>query len=314
MKKLAFYLIAIFLSGNIFAQNITPADTKQLQEKEDSLKTLGVKILYGRSEEERMESDSLFTKILVRALQVKNSINYPFDSLVTISKISPLDKSFKIFTWQLIINDDLVRNHGAIQMRTKDGSLKLFPLIDKSSIIKNPQDTITSNTAWVGALYYKLIEKKAFGKTYYTLLGFDENDIRSTKKIIEILTFKDGAPVFGGGNFSFPGNASLRDGVARYIMEFKKDASPRLVYDAERDMIVLEHLISETGEPDKKYTYIPDGDYEALKWKDGKWVHIEKLFPNIATPQTQPPLPNPLRDEKGNIDQTKLGQKSKDDN
>ena len=314
MKKLAFYIFAMFLFGNIFAQNISPADLKQLQEKEDSLKTIGVDILYGKSEIARMQADSQFTRILVRALQIKNSINYPFDSLITISKISPQDKSFKIFTWQLVINDDLVRNHGAIQMRTKDGSLKLFPLIDKSSIIQKPQDTITNNTAWIGALYYKMIEKKAFGKTYYTLLGFDENDIKSTKKLIEILTFKDGSPVFGGGNFSFPGDVALRSGVARYIMEFKKDASPRLVYDAEMDMIVFEHLISETGEPDKKYTYIPDGDYEAMKWKDGKWVYIEKLFPNIGTPQGKPPLPNPLRDEKGNIDQSKLGQKTTQDN
>src|SRR5690606_40572592 len=55
-----------------------------------------------------------------------------FDSLITISKLSPKDSSFKIFTWQLVINDNLVRQHGAIQMKTNDGSLKLFPLIDKS--------------------------------------------------------------------------------------------------------------------------------------------------------------------------------------
>ena len=207
-----------------------------------------------------------------------------------------------------MIDDNMVRNHGAIQMRTKDGSLKLFPLIDKSAVIQKPNDTITSNTAWVGALYYKMIEKKAFGKNYYTLLGFDENDYKSTKKIIEILTFKDGEPVFGGGHFSFPGNTTSRNGIARYIMEFKKDASPRLIYDPELDMIVFEHLISETGEPGKKYTYIPDGDYEALKWADGKWVYIEKLFTNVTT-QGQPPMPHPLRDEKGNIDDTKLGQK-----
>ncbi|MEO6819527.1 MAG: hypothetical protein ABI266_00300 [Ginsengibacter sp.] len=312
MKKLALYIFAMLLSGNMLAQTISPADTKQLKEKEDSLKTLGMTIVQGRSSEERMDADSQFTRTFVRALQIKNSFYYPFDSLVTISKLSPEDNTFKIFTWQLMISDNMVRNHGAIQMRTKDGSLKIFPLIDKSSIIQKPQDTITGNSAWIGALYYKLIEKKSFGKSYYTLLGFDENDIKSTKKIIEILTFKDGIPVFGGGFFSFPGNASLRDGVARYIMEFKKDASPRLIYDPEMDMIVFEHLISETGEQEKKYTYIPDGDYEALKWRDGKWVYIEKLFPNTPTPTGQPPMPHPLRDEKGNIDQSKLGQKVKD--
>jgi len=88
-------------------------------------------------------------------------------------------------------------------------------------------------------------------------------------------------------------------------MEYKKDASPRLTYDSEMDMIIYEHLISETGEPNKKYTYIPDGDYEGLKWADGKWVHIEKVFTQ-KTPEGHEPVPLPIRDAQGNINETKL--------
>ena len=81
-------------------------------------------------------------------------------------------------------------------------------------------------------------------------------------------------------------------------MEYKKNAGPRLTYDPDMDMIVYEHLISETGEPGKKYTYIPDGDYEGLKWNNGKWVHVNKIFDQV-TPEGQPPVPNPL--ESGGI-------------
>jgi hypothetical protein len=96
--------------------------------------------------------------------------------------------------------------------------------------------------------------------------------------------------------------------MARYIMEYKKNASPRLTYDEDEDMIIYEHLISETGEPNKKYTYIPDGDYEGLKWKDGKWVHIEKVFTQ-KTPEGKEPVPHPIRDAKGTIDESKLSQR-----
>ena len=71
------------------------------------------------------------------------------------------------------------------------------------------------------------------------------------------------------------------------------------------DLIVFEHLISQTGEPQKKYTYIPDGDYEGLKWQDGKWVYIEKVF-NQVTPEGHEPVPNPILDAQGNIDESKL--------
>jgi D-glycero-alpha-D-manno-heptose-7-phosphate kinase len=44
----------------------------------------------------------------------------------------------------------------------------------------------------MGAVYYKIIGTKHLDQKYYTLLGYDENNIRSNKKIIEVLSFKDG--------------------------------------------------------------------------------------------------------------------------
>ena len=307
-KALYFFCVLFFLSGASYGQRISQKDNKLLQKKEDSLKKSAHQILYGRNAEDRFSADSQFTKTLVRALQIKNSFYYPFDSLMSIAKVVPPDSSFKIFTWQLAVNGDVIRKHGAIQMNTSDGQLKLFPLIDKTDLIKNQEDTITSNRAWIGALYYKVIEGKAFGKTFYTLLGFDDNSMVSDRKIIDVLTFKDGQPVFGGPYFSFKSSGGTSKPKDRYIMEFRKNASPKLSYDEEMGIIIFEHLVSETGEPKKKYTYIPDGDYEGLEWKDGKWVYIEKIF-NQKTPEGQEPVPHPILDAKGNIDESKLSQR-----
>jgi hypothetical protein len=305
MKRLElFFIVSLILSNTSFAQ-ITSTESKELHKKEDSLQALSLQIVQGRTDADRFTADSQFTKMFVRALKIKNSFYYPFDSLFTISKLVPEDSSFKIFTWQMVVNDYVTRQHGAIQMRTTDGSLKLFPLIDKSDVTKNMEDTVGNNFGWIGAVYYKIIEKKAFGKNYYTLLGYDENNINSNKKIIEILTFNNREPMFGGSYFSFQDNSLIKKNKARYIMEFKKDASPRLTYDPDQDIIIYEHLISESGEPQKKYTYIPDGDYEGLKWVDGKWVHIQKVFTQ-KTEEGKEPVPQPIRDANGNIDESKL--------
>jgi hypothetical protein len=305
MNKPKILVILFLLACNFSFAQISSSAKKELQKKEDSLKTFSLTIVQGRTAEERFNADSQFTRMLVRALKIKNSFYYPFDSLITISNLVPEDSSFRIFTWQMVVNDYVTRQHGAIQMRTADGSLKLFPLIDKSGITVDKEDTIGNNFGWMGAVYYKLIEKNAFGKNYYTLLGYDENNINSNKKIIEILTFDNGEPVFGASCFSFQDNSVIKRSRARYIMEYKKNASPRLTYDPEQNMIVYEHLISESGEPQKKYTYIPDGDYEGLVWKDGKWVHIQKIFTQ-KTPEGKEPVPMPIRDAQGNIDETKL--------
>lgn len=299
MKKPLF--LSILLIGQMIAvaQRIQPEEEKVLQEKEDSLKLHALKLINGNSAVIRFESDSLFTKMFVRALKTTNSFYYPFDSLQTISKIYSPDNSFRIFTWQMVVNENLVRQHGAIQMNTKDGSLKLFPLVDKSDVTTKITDTVGDNKGWIGAVYYKIVQTENNNQTYYTLLGYDENNIRSNRKIIEVLNFNDGIPTFGGRYFSFDQDTIKKPTTSRYIMEYKKDAGPRLTYDNDMQMIVFEHMESETSEPNKKWTYVPDGDYEGFKWQNGKWVHIEKIF-NQITAEGKEPLPAPVKDAEGN--------------
>jgi hypothetical protein len=306
MKKFRLALLCFFGLLQTGVAQITPSDYSILQNKDDSLEMYAREIIQGRTSVERFSADSLFTRMLVGALRIKHSFEYPFDSMISISKIVPPDSSFRIFTWQLVINDNEIRPHGAIQMRTADGSLKLFPLIDKTDVTQNIDDTIANNFGWIGALYYKVIQTESFGKKVYTLLGYDENNINSNIKLIDILTFNEkGQPIFGGPFFSFQDNSLHGSDIARYIMVYKKNASPRLTYDPNLGMIIYEHLISETGEPQKRWTYIPDGDYEGLVWRDGKWVHIEKVF-RQKTPEGQEPVPQPILDPNGNIDESKL--------
>lgn len=300
MKLFPLLTLFILTSSTVCAQRISRQDMALLQKKEDSLKTLSLKIIQGINPSDRFNADSSFTKVFVRALKTKNSFYYPFDSVYTVSKLYAPDSSFRIYTWQMVISDNVIRQHGAIQMKTSDGSLKLFPLIDKSDITNNMSDTIANNFGWMGAVYYnRIIETKSQGKSFYTLFGYDENNIRSNKKIIEILSFNNGEPIFGSRKFSIPGGFGYKGTIARFIMEFKKDASPRLTYDADLNMIVFEHLISESNQPNKKWTLIGDGDYEGFKWMDGRWVYVNKIF-NEVTPEGKAPAPVPLNDSKLN--------------
>ena len=278
-------------------QRLSKEDYKALRLQENLLKPTAFKIIQGITSKDRFMADSLFTRQFVTALKTKNSFYFPFDSLQTISRLYAPDSSFKIFTWQMMINDNVIRQHGALQMRTYDGSLKLYPLIDKSDVTKTLLDTIGNNKGWIGAIYYKIIQKKSSNQNYYTLIGFDENNIRSNRKIIEVLHFLNDEPTFGGRFFSFENDKPFKTSQSRYIMEYKKNASPRLNYDEELDMIIVEHLISESGKPGVAWTLVGDGDYEGFVWKAGKWIHVDKVF-NQATPQGKEPVPVPLDKSK----------------
>ena len=300
---IAFFLF--FLVPECFSQRISHADYNSLKQKEDSLKQFAFKIIDGRTPLECMTADSQFTRLLVKSLKIKNSFYYPFDSLKNISKLVPSDSTFKIFTWQMVIDENEVRQHGAIQMRTSDGSLKLFPLIDKSDVTIDMTDTVANNFGWMGAVYYKIIQTEEFGRKYYTLIGYDENNIRSNKKIIEVLTFPHNEPIFGGPFFSYQDGSLNKKFPNRFIMEYKKHAGPRLTFDEEQNMIIYEHLISETNEPYKKYTLVGDGDYEGLKWLQGKWVHIDKVF-TFKLKDGEAPVPSPLKIDHGTLDTNQM--------
>jgi hypothetical protein len=314
MKKLIYLLAFLFFMcmGELsHAQRLMPAERKVLVKKEDSLKVFADSMINAQGTASRFRADSNFVRMLVRGLLVKNSFSYPFDSLRTISRLYPPDSSFRIFTWQLKKDDYLYLQKGAIQVRTADGSLKLFPLYDMSMFTAKPLDSVRTNKNWIGAIYYKIIQKSYNGQKYYTLLGFDDYNIGSNRKWMEVLTFNDkGEPQFGGPFISFKEDTAKKKDISRFNIEYKKEAATTFNYNPELDMIIFDHLISETDEPERKETYIPDGDFEGFKWKDGQWVHVDKVF-DFKLSDGDFPVEEGIYDASGKPNEEKLMDRSK---
>ena len=276
MKRSSLLIIVCFFGLLLQAQKKTPASIQLLMQLEDNMRNYANDIVNAEETADRAIADSFFTRALVQALKVPYSFSYPFDSLTTISRLYAPDSSFRIITWQVMKDFSYYRQKGAIQYHTKDGSLKLVPLYDYSPFTENPVDSVRTNQQWIGAVYYNIIQKTFNNKNYYTLIGFDGNDARSTKKWIDVLTFDDkNQPHFGGRYFIYPNDEYKPAQPAyRFCLEFKKEANARMNYDADLDMITFARLTSENGEPSKRYTLIPIGSYEGFKWINGKWNYV----------------------------------------
>ena len=312
MRKILLIIFAL-AAFSTFAQPLPHATVVKMRKMEDSLKLYSRKMIMDNTASQRFSADSVFIRMLVRSLKTPNSFYYPFDSLITVSHIYAPDSSFRIFSWQFTRDEDYYRQRGAIQMRTADGSLQLYPLIDMSDFTTAPQDSVRTAQNWIGAIYYGIVMKTFNNKKYYTLLGFDDNHMRSTKKWMEVLSFNDqGKPVFGGPYFVYTNpedKAKVTPGQSRFYLEFKKDGRARMNYDSELDMIVYDHLVSETNEPDKVYTYVPDGDYQGFKWNNGRWLQVDKVF-DFKLKDGEAPMPEPLKDENGKNNEERLLQQS----
>lgn len=308
----SFFLPLLFLcfTTETFSQKITAADLKKLRAKEDTLSEYSMYLNTDSLPEDRMISDSIFTKTLVRALQIKNSFYYPFDSVLGVSKKYAPDTSFRIITWNIAFDDYYSRQKGAIQLRTADGSLKLLPLRDVSEFTNKPQDSVRTRSNWIGAMYYNIIKTQHKGKNYYTLFGFDNNSVMSSMKWIEVLTFNEkNEPVFGGPFFSYEKDSIPKPVQYRYNIEFKKGARVLVNYIEELGMILVDHLVSENDDPEHQWTYVPDGDQEGFKWENGKWMHIDKVF-TFKLQDGQAPIGDPLLDPRGNRNEQKLQDKT----
>lgn len=272
------FVCLIGIGSRLSAQShLSPENLATIQQREESMKQFAYNIVNGETAIDRFRADSNFIRSLVRTLKVPNSFYYPFDSLQTISRLYAPDSSFRIFTWEFKKDNLWYMQEGAIQMNEPDGSLKLFPLFDASMFTDKPLDSVRTRLNWIGAIYYRIIEKKWQGRNYYTLLGFDDYSEMSNKKWMEVLTFTpEGEPRFGGPYFSFANDSVPKPTQYRFNIQYKKEAGTRFNYDPSLDLVVFDELISETNQPQNKDTYVPDGDFEAFEWKDGKWLHLQK--------------------------------------
>ena len=240
---------------------------------EDTLKKLGPKILKSKEDREKYNANEKFTEILERALNIENSFDYPFDSLITIARLIAPDKSFRIFNWNLPKLDGTFEYFGFIQAYHKRSkTYKLYPLTESLSQITSPEDQILDHDEWYGAHYYKIILRKQNGKKYYTLLGWDGHDRLSSRKIIDVVYFpRGGRPKFGTPIFKM-GKVVKK----RVIFEYGSQAMMSVRYDEDNKMIVFDHLSPQNPSLEGQYHYYgPDGSYDALKYKKGKWILLK---------------------------------------
>ncbi|RZL18032.1 MAG: hypothetical protein EOO89_06025 [Pedobacter sp.] len=242
---------------------------------EDSLVKISDGMYNAESTGDRFAKNAAFIKTLVNSLKTHTSFNYPFDSLKRVSIVKSPDNTFRIISWFVPLDDGSYRFFGTVQMATKDGKLKLFPLIDNTDNISD-NNYIGNNKNWYGARYYEIIPVIVGGRPpYYILMGWKGNNSKTTKKVLDVLSFEKeeltfGKPVFDG----------LKGSVAknRIVFEYNKLNSMTLTLDKTVNMIVFDHLapFSEDMKGNFEY-YASDLSFDAYKIQNGRLKLLENI-------------------------------------
>jgi len=277
-KALMAFLLAAYLccAGlNTHAQQgsgIKPSP--ELASLQDSLLNISRKILASGENTSRFEHNAIFIKTLVQALRLPESYDFQFDSLEMISAIKSPDQAFKLYTWFVPTNEGGFRYFGTIQLPAKQGALNLIPLIDQSN---NFPDTnvVTEPKSWFGSRYYEIVPIANGKETSYALLGWKGNNQKTTSKIIEILSFKNGVASFGKPIFEEAGKLSDKN---RLVFTYNKMNSMTLRFDKKVNMIVCDHLAPYDPAMEGNFEfYASDSSFDGYQITKGRLKLIEDI-------------------------------------
>lgn len=261
------------------AQSISPEDMEKFHIMEDSMLITVDSMAEAFLPDTHIMYSERMVRQLVRTLKLNGSYYYPFTKLKDkINIIYSDDDAFRIFNWSINTSEVTHRYYGAIQMNQP--TLKLYGLSDLSEeIVKGGQDSILTGGRWFGALYFKILGHEVQGRKYYTLFGFSEEGIVSNKKLLDVLSFTDHGIEFGAPIFGLASSDIQNKPINRFILEYKKGVHVSMNWDAEKQLIVFDDLASEVNDPNRKYTFVPTGQYNCFRWQGDNWTFIPNFMP-----------------------------------
>ncbi|MCE2788182.1 MAG: hypothetical protein ACK5FU_04900 [Bacteroidota bacterium] len=276
MKYLLLFVCLCSLHAR--AQQVDSLTRDTLSDAQIRLEGLGQSMIQSLDEKQRLVSGRNFLITLGRALRIRNSYYFKFDSVKVMSCIYSPDNRFRIFTWNIVLTDETFHYYGVVQLNPEyiktikdtSGLKSFYPLIDRSSQIKNPLDTTVGADFWFGANYYSIIPVEYKKQTYYTLLGWNGHTKMSNKKVVDFLYFENNKPLFGKPVFDL----QKKKPYARLIYEFSNTATQTLKYVPKKKYLIIEAVVptrpQDYGHPE---TYLPDGSYDYLIFntKTGIW-------------------------------------------
>jgi hypothetical protein len=251
----------------------------KLRMYEDSLKKLATSIIEPANDFERLTINHEFKTLLKNALEMDNSFAYPFDSLVTVSRLTSPDGSFRIFTWYVPLQNNRFEYFGYFQSHdSRRNESQIFTLTDRGAEEDDFVNKSLDHENWYGAYYLELVHKRDRRNDYYLLLGWRADDHLTRKRIIEpIKQLGGGRPSFGQPVFRYKDNRLRRvifEYSARVSMSMRYESHPVERGRRSTDMVIFDRL-----GPTQDYLvghyqfYVPETNiFDAFVFDDGKWI------------------------------------------
>lgn len=246
------------------------AQGQRLPELEKEMAALQNQVGNAATAEERLAASAKFEDLLTAAFGYDESFEYAFSSLPKVVKHKPEDGAFRLFNWNVPLDDD--EHTYRMYLLFPNGKYTRFD--DTRSLVHSDETASLSAFDWYGALYYEIHPVKIKRETYYTLVGWDGHDGLTTKKVLDVLVLGKknkvslGFPIFEKGG-------SLKH---RRVFEYATDVVMNLRWLEPKKMIIFDHLEPKTQNLEGSYAfYGPSTTFDGYRWEDSQWKLSEMV-------------------------------------
>ncbi|MEX0981098.1 MAG: hypothetical protein WD577_06115 [Bacteroidales bacterium] len=263
--------ISLLLSFTLFSQE--NENYLQIVEAERELKRMFEELYEVEVTGTNMDRFHAIDSLFYEALQLPGSFDHRWGSLDMIGKLVSDDGLVKVFSWVYMASRDQYHYTAFIQVQDRRGESELFRLNPGDAENMMSEDYPQSIDDWHGKVYYSILTNEYKRKTFYTLLGADFKDTKTSAKTIEVLTIQRGKPVFRDDQFLDGG--TVRD---RVVLEYSAELTISVQFNKRLGMIVFDHVVPLHPLYHGHYQfYGPDGSYNGYRFTEGIWVLEEDV-------------------------------------
>jgi hypothetical protein len=227
------------------------------------------KEIHSSSEDSIRLSANDSIRLLVGKFAAREELfNRRYQELKYLGQIISPDSSLKIITWNIALKN----NKGFyycyfVRKNTNGTSLNVSSLVRPYEPGKIRTDTIFLSSDWYGALYYGINPFEYEGRKCWILLGVNYSDPLVTRKIIDVLSFRNDGSMLLGMKWFDTGKAIRY----RHVLEYSSSAVITLRFLPD-SLIVFDHLVPVPGSGgENQPVYGPDYSYDSFTFDNGFW-------------------------------------------
>ncbi len=258
-------IISVFIPLYIFgvASGQLPGDSLRVP-----LANLFSKIRSSSEDSIRLSANDSIRLLVSKFTAREDLFNRRFQEVKYLGQILSPDSSLKIITWNIALKNNKGWYYCYLVRKSDDGSsLYVSSLVRPYEPGRIRTDTVFHSSDWYGALYYDIKPFEYDGRKCWILLGVNYSDPLVTRKIIDVLSFRNDGSILLGMKWFDTG----KDIRYRHVLEYSSSAAITLRFLPD-SLIVFDHLVPVPGSGgENRPVYGPDYSYDSFTFDNGFW-------------------------------------------